>query len=79
VSIFGNSTLIKRDAYIATITMREVTKRSNFGVTLPSQLTSKLDKIRGDVSRSRYIMRLVEKEIAAEETSNIRRENNLKL
>jgi metal-responsive CopG/Arc/MetJ family transcriptional regulator len=33
----------------------------NTGVTLPKDLIKKVDKIRGDVPRSRFIRRLLEK------------------
>jgi metal-responsive CopG/Arc/MetJ family transcriptional regulator len=33
----------------------------NLGLTLPSDLVKKIDRIRGDVPRSRFIRRLIEK------------------
>ena len=32
-----------------------------FGISLPTELITTIDKLRGDVTRSRYIQRLIEK------------------
>jgi metal-responsive CopG/Arc/MetJ family transcriptional regulator len=43
-------------------------KRSkDFGVTLPSKTLEKLDEIRGDIPRSRYLLRLVERALQEQE------------
>jgi metal-responsive CopG/Arc/MetJ family transcriptional regulator len=46
--------------------MLTVTKSKvrSFGVSLPQTLFEKLDVIRGDINRSRYIQRLIESKIA---------------
>jgi hypothetical protein len=42
-------------------------KRINFGIVLPRQVFEKIDEMRGDVPRSKYIQRLAEKAIHAHE------------
>ncbi len=39
----------------------------NFGMTFPKELLAKLDKMRGDIPRSVFLQRLVEKEISKKE------------
>jgi metal-responsive CopG/Arc/MetJ family transcriptional regulator len=39
----------------------------NFGLTFPKELLTKLDKLRGDIPRSVFLQRLVEKELAKRE------------
>lgn len=36
----------------------------NVSITFPKETFAKIEELRGDVSRSRYILRLVEREIA---------------
>lgn len=34
-----------------------------FGISLPNDIAKQIDELRGDVSRSRFILRLIEKEL----------------
>jgi metal-responsive CopG/Arc/MetJ family transcriptional regulator len=36
-------------------------------ISLPPKMVWKIDKVRGDVSRSRYILRILEKELEKQE------------
>jgi metal-responsive CopG/Arc/MetJ family transcriptional regulator len=40
---------------------------TDFGVTLPSKILQKLDDIRGDIPRSRFLLRLVERALKEQE------------
>lgn len=37
------------------------TKSKSAGISIPADLLSKIDKERGDISRSRYIVRMIER------------------
>jgi len=42
-------------------------KLTEFGVSMPVQLVRRLDYVRGDVPRSRFLLRLVERELKEQE------------
>jgi metal-responsive CopG/Arc/MetJ family transcriptional regulator len=42
-------------------------KLTEFGVSMPVQLVKRLDDVRGDVPRSRFLLRLVERELEKQE------------
>jgi hypothetical protein len=42
-------------------------KLTEFGVSMPVQLVRRLDDVRGDIPRSRFLLRLVERELKEQE------------
>ena len=55
---------------ICIICMREIVTHANtngIGITLPGDIIEKIDELRGDVARSRYILRLIESSLERKE------------
>jgi metal-responsive CopG/Arc/MetJ family transcriptional regulator len=46
-------------------------KLTEFGVSMPVQLVKRLDDMRGDVPRSRFLLRLVEQELEKQEEQEV--------
>ncbi|HKI07202.1 MAG TPA: hypothetical protein VKA09_02295 [Nitrososphaeraceae archaeon] len=42
-------------------------KLAEFGISMPVQLVRRLDDVRGDIPRSRFLLRLVERELKEQE------------
>jgi hypothetical protein len=45
-------------------------KYNSVGISLPKEIISKIDSERGDISRSRYMLRLLEKQNKCDECRN---------
>ena len=43
------------------------TELTGFGVSMPLQLVRRLDDVRGDIPRSKFLLRLVERELKEQE------------
>lgn len=43
------------------------TELTRFGVSMPLQLVRRLDDVRGDIPRSKFLLRLVERELKEQE------------
>jgi hypothetical protein len=43
------------------------TQLTGFGVSMPVQMVKRLDDVRGDIPRSRFLLRLVERELKEQE------------